>query len=236
MLRVDPLTQHYTDLAELAGGFIHDVKNHLGTFSLNLQLLAEDFAEPQNQKERRALERVKRLQSECNRLVDISNDFLRFARIQELDLQPTAIEDIVNELIDFLSPTAKASNINLSWYPSAMLPVIPLDRELFRQALLNVLLNAEQAMPNGGNITLQAHPLNNGVLLDVIETGCGMTEEQRQKAFKPFHTTKPNGNGLGLATTRKVILAHGGKIDLQSELGRGTKVSIWLPVQRALGQ
>ncbi len=236
MLRVDPLTQHYTDLAELAGGFIHDVKNHLGTFSLNLQLLAEDFAEPQNQKERRALERVKRLQSECNRLVDISNDFLRFARIQELDLQPTAIEDIVNELIDFLSPTAKASNINLSWYPSAMLPVIPLDRELFRQALLNVLLNAEQAMPNGGNITLQAHPLNNGVLLDVIDTGCGMTEEQRQKAFKPFHTTKPNGNGLGLATTRKVILAHGGKIDLQSELGRGTKVSIWLPVQRALGQ
>src|SRR6266849_5072208 len=81
--------QQYTELAELAGGFIHEIKNHLSTLGLNLQLLGEDFAEPQNQRERRALERVQRLQKECTRLVDVSNDFLRFARIMDLHLEPT---------------------------------------------------------------------------------------------------------------------------------------------------
>src|SRR5690242_14183080 len=84
-----PNDRDYAELAELAGSFIHEVKNHLSTLGLNLQLLAEDFAEPQSQRERRALERVNRLQNECQRLVDVSNDFLRFARLKELDRQPT---------------------------------------------------------------------------------------------------------------------------------------------------
>ncbi|MFN6049493.1 MAG: histidine kinase dimerization/phospho-acceptor domain-containing protein, partial [Planctomycetia bacterium] len=83
------MSDPYSELAELAGGFIHEIKNHLSTFGLNLQLLAEDFSEPQSQRERRAQERIHRLQTECERLVDVSNDFLRFARLQELHLQPT---------------------------------------------------------------------------------------------------------------------------------------------------
>src|SRR5207249_9438607 len=84
-----PSLQQYTELAELAGGFIHDIKNHLGTLALNLQLLSEEFAEPQSLRERRALERVQKLQGECQRLVDISNDFLRFARVRDLERVPT---------------------------------------------------------------------------------------------------------------------------------------------------
>ena len=91
----------YAELAELAGSFIHEIKNHLSTLGLNLQLLAEDFADPQTQRERRALERTSRLQSECQRLVEVSNDFLRFARIKELDFQPTALSVVVEELLDF---------------------------------------------------------------------------------------------------------------------------------------
>src|SRR5947207_3966426 len=79
------------ELAELAGSFIHEIKNHLSTLGLNLQLLAEDFQEPQSQRERRALERVQRLQGECQRLVGLANDFLRFARVKDLDLQPTSM-------------------------------------------------------------------------------------------------------------------------------------------------
>src|SRR5438874_11553 len=86
------------ELAELAGGFIHEIKNHLSTLGLNLQLLAEDFQDPQSQRERRALERVQRLQSECNRLVEISNDFLRFARIRELELKPASLRVVVEEM------------------------------------------------------------------------------------------------------------------------------------------
>src|SRR5438045_9350230 len=85
----------YAELAELAGGFIHEIKNHLSTLGLNLQLLAEDFADPQSQRERRALQRVQRLQGECERLVEVSNNFLRFARIRDLDLRPTCLRSLI---------------------------------------------------------------------------------------------------------------------------------------------
>src|SRR5436309_12889116 len=93
--------EQYAELAELAGGFIHEIKNHLSTLGLNLQLLAEDFADPQSQRERRALERVQRLQGECDRLVEVSNDFLRFARTRELELKPANLRVVVEEMLDF---------------------------------------------------------------------------------------------------------------------------------------
>ena len=96
------------DLAELAGGFIHEIKNHLSTLSLNLELLAEEFDAPETQRERRASDRIKRLQSECQRLVDVSNDFLRFARIRDLNLQPTSLRSVVEEMVDFFGPMARA--------------------------------------------------------------------------------------------------------------------------------
>src|SRR6266404_3227915 len=108
-----PLNEQYAELAELAGGFIHEIKNHISTLGLNLQLLAEDFQEPQSQRERRALDRIQRLQGECQRLVDVSNDFLRFARIEGLDRQPTDLAEVIEELIDFFGPTARAANIDI---------------------------------------------------------------------------------------------------------------------------
>src|SRR5207253_5489389 len=91
----DQAAAEYTELAELAGGFIHEIKNHVSTLGLNLQLLAEDFQDPQSQRERRALERVQRLQGECQRLVDVSNDFLRFARVKDLEFAPTDLVAVV---------------------------------------------------------------------------------------------------------------------------------------------
>ena len=88
------LTEQYAELAEVAGSFIHEIKNHLSTLGLNLQLLAEDYKQPQSHRERRALERIQRLQGECNRLVDVSNDFLRFARLQELELAPHHLGEV----------------------------------------------------------------------------------------------------------------------------------------------
>jgi signal transduction histidine kinase len=221
--------RQYTELAELAGGFIHDIKNHLGTLSLNLQLLAEDFETPQTPRERKALERVTRLHGECQKLVDLSNDFLRFARVQNPDRRPTPLDEVVGRMIDFLAPTARQRNIEISWFPAPDLPPVNLDRDLFEQALLNLMLNAEQAMPDGGTLTLLGRAEDGWVCLDVIDTGCGMAADVLAKVFRPFHTTKKDGNGLGLATARKVVLAHGGTIDVQSEPGRGTKFTVRLP-------
>jgi signal transduction histidine kinase len=217
-------------LAELAGAFIHDIKNHLGTLSLNLQLLAEDFQDPQTHRERRALDRVSRLRTECERLVDLSNDFLRFARVKDLNLAPADLGQVVEEITDFFLPTARMANIDIKLYLPADLPAVPLDREVFKQALLNLLLNAQQAMPDGGEITVQASAAPGEVSLNLIDTGQGMPPDVAARAFEPFFSTKPGGSGLGLATARKIVEAHGGTIELQSAVGHGTKFSIRLPV------
>jgi signal transduction histidine kinase len=224
------LNEQYAELAELAGGFIHDIKNHLGTLGLNLQLLAEDFQDPETQRERRALERVHRLQGECQQLLDLANDFLRFARVEELQLTPENLGSVVEEMVDFVGPSARAGNIEIKSYVPTDLPPVALERDLFKQALLNLLLNAEQAMPGGGVITLQAAREPAAVRLDVIDTGKGMPPEIAAKVFKPFFTTRPGGSGLGLATTKKIVEAHDGTIEVQSEVGRGTKFTIRLPL------
>ena len=224
-----PSLQQYTDLAELAGGFIHEIKNHLNTLSLNLQLLAEDFEVPETPRERRAAERVAKLTDECRRLVDLSNDFLRYARIADLETVPTHLDEVLCRMVDFLGPTARAQNIGIDWHAEPDLPMVALDVELFEKVLLNLMLNAEDAMPDGGALTLQARAEGGEVVLDVIDTGCGMEPDLAAKVFEPFLTTKANGNGLGLATAKKIVLAHGGSIAVQSEPGRGTKFTIRLP-------
>jgi len=237
-------SRQYAELAELAGSFIHEIKNHLSTLGLNLQLLAEDFQDPQSQRERRALERVERLQGECERLVNVSNDFLRFARLKELELRAASLGDVIEELIDFFGPTARQSSIEIKCYVPADLPGVLLDRDLFKQALLNLLLNAQQAMPQGGEITIQCRDvadrenrlsdaetgmLQSAVELCVIDSGKGMSRDVVDKAFKPFFSTRTGGTGLGLPTARKIIEAHGGSIELDSAIGRGTKFTIRLP-------
>ncbi len=247
-------SDQYAELAELAGSFIHEMKNHLSTLGLNLQLLAEDFHEPRSQRERRGLTRIQRLQAECNRLLEVSNDFLRFARIANLDLAPTDLGKVVEEMVDFFGPTARAADIEIRPYFPADLPPVALDRDLFKQALLNLMLNAEQAMPEGGEITIvaatEAGPpaahcgaaggqddpptardgqLDQTVCLSLIDTGKGIPPNALARVFDPFFSTKPRGTGLGLATTRKIVEAHGGTIGIESEVGRGTRVTLRLP-------
>jgi two-component system sensor histidine kinase HydH len=229
-----PTREQYQELAELAGGFVHEIKNHLNALSLNVQLLGEDLEDLDDTAGRAARQRVQRLGDDCRRLLDLSNDFLRYARAAEMHTVPTDLGDVVTRMIDFLAPTARAQNVEVDWYP-ADLPPVPLDAEMFEKVLLNLMLNAEDAMESGGTLTLQARAVAAtagrpaGVELDVIDTGCGMPPEVAARAFRPFVTTKPGGTGLGLATARKVVEAHGGTIALQSEPGRGTKFTIWLP-------
>lgn len=220
------------DLAEIAGGFIHEIKNHISTLGLNLQLLAEDFQNAETPRERKAFDRITRLQNQCQRLTELSNDFLRFARLRELEPTPESLRDVIGDMVDFFAPSARAAGIEIKTYLPSDLPLVALDADLFKQALLNLLLNAEQAMQDGGELTVQARSADGHVRLDVIDNGCGMTPEALAKCFKPFHTTKAGGNGLGLPTTRRIIEMHGGRIDVQSEPGKGTQFTLWLPAAR----
>ncbi|MFM7109610.1 MAG: sensor histidine kinase [Planctomycetota bacterium] len=225
------LTNHYTELAETAGVFIHEIKNHLSTLGLNLQLLAEDFESPQSPRERRALERVTRLQNECSRLVEVSNDFLRFTRVKDLALRPYDLRKVLEELVDFFEPMARSSNVRVNVFLPADMPPVHLDPDLMKQALLNLMLNAQQAMPGGGELTLLAAAEGPWLVLHVIDTGAGIPPEAMENLFKPFFSTKPGGSGLGLPTARKVLEAHGGSLSAQSQPGRGTCFTMRLPIR-----
>jgi two-component system sensor histidine kinase HydH len=148
----DPTPDPYLELAELAGGFIHELKNHINTLSLNLQLLAEDLDPPETLRERRGFDRVKNLTDECRRLVELSNDFLRFARADHPQLTPADLDRVVSRMVDFLTPTARVQNVNIVWHCAPDLPPVSLDVDLFEKALLNLMLNAEDAMPNGARL------------------------------------------------------------------------------------
>jgi len=228
------LVDQYQEIARLAGGLAHEIKNPLSTIRLNMELLAEDFAESDSAKDRRALRKVQVVERECQRLQDLLDNFLSFTKIRKLRLEPTALNDQVDRVLDFFRPKATEAGIELVTYLSPELPTVLLDREAFHGALLNLVLNAEQAVRDGGQIVVRSYATADGVALDLIDTGCGMDEDTRAKIFDAFFSTKSGGSGLGLPTTRKIIEAHGGTISVQSELGRGTQFTIKLPVPARL--
>jgi len=227
------LVDQYTEIATLAGGLAHEIKNPLSTIRLNLELLAEDFAEAESARDRRALNKIRMVERECQRLQDILDDFLNFAKVRNLRLKASDVNAELAGLVEFFGPKAKESQIEIVEYFDPNVQAVMLDREMFRAALVNVLLNAQQAMPLGGQLVVrtQSHPQS--VTIDLIDTGCGMNEKTLSQIFTAFYSTKPGGSGLGLPTTRKIIEGHGGRITVQSEVGRGTQFSIELPVAKS---
>ncbi len=228
------LVDQYTEIARLAGGLAHEIKNPLSTISLNMELLAEDFADPQTPQQRRALTKIQAVQRECRRLQDLLDGFLSFAKVRRPKLASINLNQVVRQVLSFFQPKAQQSRIEVVDYLATDLPTVLLDAEAFYGALLNLVLNAQQAMPNGGQLVVRTSPTPDGVALDLIDTGCGMDENTRSQVFETFFSTKPGGTGLGLPTARKIIEAHGGQISVQSELGRGTQFTIKLPTPARL--
>jgi len=223
------LEERYAELAALAGGLAHEIKNPLSTLNLNLQLLAEDFEEQESPRDRRAFEKIVRLQQVVQRLEDLLNDFLRYARVERLDPKPTKLAELVEEIVDFYGPQADANKIVLRSGVADDLPSVAVDRDLFKQALFNLLLNAQNAMPNGGELILRGRAEGDRVLLDVIDTGAGIKEEMKERIFQPFFSTRSGGSGLGLPTAKRIVDAHDGRLTVESTPGRGTAFTIDLP-------
>jgi len=222
------LVARTSEIAALAGGLAHEIRNPLSTINLNLELLIEDIEGSESARDRRMLRKVQTVQRECRHLEAILDDFLKFARAGALDLVPTDLNEVVREFIDFYQPEAQAQGVEISPHLSGDLPLVRLDRAMFRQMLMNLALNAQQAMPKGGLLELQTCVRDDAVHLDMIDSGVGMDPATLARMFDVFFSTKPGGSGLGLPTVRRIVEAHGGRIAVDSAPGRGTRFTISL--------
>ena len=228
------LVEQYTEIAALAGGLAHEIKNPLSTICLNMELLAEDFADPETPRDRRAAAKIAVVQRECQRLQSLLDNFLNFAKVRTVRFEASDLNEQVRSVLDFFGPKSKEAHIEIVSYLDPDLPSVVLDRESFHGALINLVLNALQAMSQGGQLVVRTKTTATSVALELIDTGCGMDERTSSQIFDTFFSTKPGGSGLGLPTTRKIIEAHGGRISVQSQIGHGTKFTIELPLPARL--
>ncbi len=224
------LVDQYTQIAQLAGGLAHEIKNPLSTIRLNMELLVEELGDAASPHDRRALAKVEVMQRECQRLQDLLDDFLNFAKVRTVDRVPTDLNQQIEQVLAFYEPQAAEAGIEVIQYLDPELPRVELDPETFHRALLNLVLNAQQAMPGGGQLVVRTTEDGAHAVLYLIDTGCGMDPRTASRIFDTFFSTKSGGSGLGLPTTKKIIEAHGGEILVESAVGRGTKFTIRLPV------
>lgn len=227
-------------LGQLAAGLAHEIKNPLSTMSINLALLEEEFtrsSRPQSgeapklsAREKRCMKRVGTLQREISRLEDIVNDFLVYARGGEINRSPQNLIEILREVLGFVHTEDELQNIRHHVDLPSSLPLAIVDPSALRQALLNLVVNARQAMPMGGELIVRLERDGSHAILTITDTGVGMQDPDVEHCFDAYWSTKKSGTGLGLATTRRIIQEHEGTISVVSELGRGTSFRIVLPL------
>jgi signal transduction histidine kinase len=218
------------ELGQLAGGLAHEIKNPLSTINLNLRLLNEDIDRLPDEQHQRWSKRLRTVQEEAGRLREILDDFLRFAGKYELQCRAVDLRELVSELTDFYSAQADSAHVVLRTHLSEEPVVACVDENLIKQALLNLMVNATQAMTEGGELLVCVRRKAREAVLEVTDTGPGIDEENRAKIFQVYYSTKSGGTGLGLPTTRRIIREHGGSIRVDSECGKGTQFTILLPL------
>jgi len=225
--------------ARVASGLAHEIKNPLSTMAINLALLEEEWGgargrgEPGSEptaREKRCQKRVLTLQREVQRLETIVEDFLRYARGGVIDRAPHDLGQLVREVLEFVEPEDTRAGIRHHADLPSGLPLVMIDPIAMRQAILNLFVNARQAMPMGGELIVRLRRQGNFVELSTTDTGVGMSPEDLERCFELYYSTKREGTGLGLSTTKRIVEEHGGRIHVLSEPGRGTSFSILLPL------
>jgi signal transduction histidine kinase len=229
-------------LGRLMAGVAHEVKNPLNAMTIHLELLKgklEAVAEPVGTGARgshlipRASnvdKHVEVISTEIQRLDQVLNGFLKFARPDELKLQPIRLPAVISDIITSVTPEADRLRVTVKYDCPADLPPINADPGMLRQALLNLALNACQAMPGGGTLRIACRTASRGrVEIDIEDTGVGIPPENLQKIFDLYFTTKEKGSGIGLSMVYRIVQLHDGEVEVQSTPGRGTRFRLVFP-------
>jgi signal transduction histidine kinase len=213
-------------LGQLAAGIAHEIRNPLTSINILIHSMTENLPSGDSHKED-----LKVIEEEIHRMNEILDQFLQFAKPATPLLEKADVSSIFEETLQLLRPQIEKQLIVVEkeFQP---LPIILMDREQMKQVFLNLLLNAIQAMPGGGHLTLRGQNLEDGqwIHISIQDSGIGISSENINKLFDPFFSTKEGGIGLGLSITHRIIDQHHGKIEVESAPGKGTLFTIWLPI------
>jgi len=213
-------------LGQLAAGIAHEIRNPLTSINILIHSMTENLPSGDSHKED-----LKVIEEEIHRMNEILDQFLRFAKPATPLLEKADVSSIFEETLQLLRPHIEKQIIVVE-KEFQSLPIILMDREQMKQVFLNLLLNAIQAMPGGGHLTLRGRNSEDGqwIHISIQDSGIGISSENINKLFDPFFSTKEGGIGLGLSITHRIIDQHHGKIEVESAPGNGTLFTIWLPI------
>lgn len=211
-------------MGRMAAHVTHEVRNPLSSIGLNAELLADEL-----HGKREAEELLRAIQREVDRLTSITEEYLRVARLPAPMLVAESAGDLTLAATRFVDREMKSAGVTLETKIEPNLSPLLLDEAQIRQALLNLLRNAREAMPEGGRITVRVREDAGGVVIEVADEGTGIPPEGKERIFDLFFSTKEKGTGLGLTLTREIVVAHGGRLDVRDGVPKGTVFSIWLP-------
>jgi len=221
--------ERYMGLGSLAVGLQHEIKNPLSALSLHVQLLKEALRGEPDAKT--VDESLNVLSTEVRRIAGVLEGFRDFASVAKLNLARVDLKELINKLVKFADPQARNLNILLETdLPDVEVRNLLLDSVRIEQVLLNLLLNAFAAMPDGGTVTLRLQEMAYSVAIAVADSGCGIPDDFRDKVFDPYFTTRPTGTGMGLALCEKIVRQHDGTIEFTSS-ANGTTFVVTLPLR-----
>ena len=243
-LRIEHRAQPDMDreLALLTGELAHEVKNPLSTIKINLKLTEEaleaiDPTESGPQASDRcsqallsALRKITVIQKETDRLDQVVEGFLRYVRRMELQLATVDLNELVSDMIDFYWPQAHSHGLTVRHSLSEEPLMARVDPGALKQVLLNLFLNAQQAIDKTGELMIRTSRRDRWGILQISDTGSGIPAERLGTIFRPYSSSRSGGTGLGLAMAKKIVEAHEGTISVHSELGKGTSFTIELPL------
>ncbi len=222
--------EHLSGIAQLAKSIAHEIRNPLNFISLSIDHLKKKYM-PQGNEDKAQFETlIVSIKHEIQRLNKLVGDFLEYGKPMRLSLQVIDLGNLIGEVLELVRAKAEKDGIRIT-YRNGEIPVLSADPELIKTCIFNIILNAFQAMPEGGDLTVITKTSNGKAYIIVEDTGVGVSKENMQKLFDPFFSTKSTGLGLGLAMTKRVVEEHGGKADFQSTEGKGSVMTISLPIR-----